>query len=319
MKISILDGYTLNPGDNPWTALETLGSTEIFERTDAAEVVSRAGASDILVINKVKLTSEVLQQLANLKFVAVTATGFDCVDVAVAKDRGIPVSNVPIYGTDSVAQYVMAMLLHIGHRIDLHDDLVREGEWARCGDFSFWRVPLFELTGKTIGIVGFGRIGRRIGHLANAFGMNVIAHSRSQDTSPDYAKFRWCSLDELAAESDVVSLSCPMTEATAGLVNSEFLTKMKRTAILINASRGGLVVESDLAAALNDGTIAAAGIDVASAEPIVDSNPLLSAKNCFITPHYAWATLEARRRLMQTTVDNVNAFIAGQPINVVNQ
>ena len=317
MKIAVLDGFTLNPGDNPWTGLEALGEVEVYDRTSPGELVERAKDTDILVINKVRITEEGLQQLPNVKFITVTATGFDCVDSAAAKRHGVPVSNVPVYGTDSVAQHVFALLLHILHRIDVHDAAVHNGEWAQCGDFCFWKLPLTELTGKQMGIVGHGRIGRRVGELAHAFGMKVLAHSRRHVDPPDYADFAWAELPELVTKSDVISLHCPLTEATRGLINRELLRRCRPTAVLLNASRGPLVVEQDLADALSAGALRAAGVDVVSSEPIASDNPLLNAPNCFITPHQAWATLDARRRLMQVTVDNVTAFLSGRPQNVV--
>ncbi len=317
MKIAVLDGHTLNPGDNPWTGLEQLGDVVVYDRTSPNELIERAKDAEILVINKVRITKQSLEQLPKLKFITVTATGFDCVDSAAAKQHSIPVSNVPVYGTDSVAQHVFALLLHILHRIDIHDTAVHEGEWTACGDFCFWKLPLTELTGKRMGVVGHGRIGRRVGELAHAFGMNVLAHSRRQVDSPDYDGFAWAELPELVEQSDVISLHCPLTDETRGLFDRRMLSKCRSTAVLINASRGPLVVEQDLADALAAGSLRAAGVDVVSSEPIASDNPLLSAPNCFITPHQAWATLDARRRLMQVTVDNVAAFLAGQPQHVV--
>jgi glycerate dehydrogenase len=317
VKIAVLDGATLNPGDNPWTGLEELGNVVVYDRTKPDQLIERARDAGILVINKVRITEEALQQLPNLKFVTVTATGFDCVDSSAAKRRGIPVSNVPIYGTDSVAQHVFALLLHILHRIDIHDEAVHNGEWGRCGDFSFWKLPLTELTGKQMGIIGHGRIGRRVGELANGFGMKVVAHSRRHSDQPGYAEFAWSELPELVESSDVISLHCPLTDETRGIINRDLLSRCRPSAILINASRGPLVVEQDLADALVAGTLRAAGVDVVSSEPIANDNPLLSAPNCVITPHQAWATLDARRRLLQITVANVAAFLAGRPQNVV--
>ncbi len=318
VKIVVLDGSTLNPGDNPWTGLENLGELTVHERTSEAELLDRSRGAQVLVINKVRLDENVLKQLPDLKFITVTATGHDCVNTQMARELGISASNVPVYGTDSVAQHIFALLLHIMHRVDIHDTAVREGEWIAREDFSFWKQPLTELTGKSIGIVGFGRIGRAVGQLAHAFGMQVLASSRSQKDRPSYSPFEWTDLDSLTQRADVISLNCPLTDQTNGLVNREFLSQCKSSLVLINAGRGALVVEADLADALNRGVIAAAGLDVVSREPIVADNPLVSAKNCFITPHQAWATLEARRRLMQITVENVSAFLAGQPQNLIN-
>lgn len=316
-RIVVLDGITLNPGDNPWTGLERYGTVEVYDRTSPELVVERARDAQILVINKIRLTREVFEALPQLRFVAVTATGVDCVDLSTAAERGVPVANVPIYGTESVAQHVFAMLLHIVHRVDLHDQAVRDGEWQRRGDFSFWLQPLTELAGKTMGIVGFGRIGRQVGVLAHALGMSVLAHSRTMTDPPEYQPFAWASMDELTRQADVISLNCPLTDATRGIVGAEFLQRVKPTAILLNASRGPLVDEAALAAALVDGRLAAAGLDVVSQEPINADNPLLRAPRCFITPHQAWATREARHRLMEVTVANVGAFLGGDPQNLI--
>ena len=318
MKIVVLDGSTLNPGDNPWTGLEQLGELIVHERTEPERLLERCEGADVLVTNKVPLRRETLEQLPQLKFITVTATGFDCVDGEAARARQIPVANVPVYGTDSVAQHIFALLLHILHRVDVHDEAVQAGEWAERANFSFWKVPLTELSGKTLGIIGFGRIGREVGNLGHAFGMHVMAASRRRQDPPSYSPFEWADLDVLVEQADVISLNCPLTPDTQGLVNREFLSRCKPSAILINASRGALIAEADLADALKSKQLAAAGVDVVSSEPIQADNPLLGVDNCFITPHLAWATLEARRRLMQVTVDNVAAFIAGEAQNVVN-
>jgi glycerate dehydrogenase len=318
MRIVVLDGHTLNPGDNPWTELETLGEVEVHESTPPEKVVERSRDADILVINKVKVPREVLERLPSLKMISVTATGFDCVDKDAARERGIPVCNVPVYGTDSVAQHVFAFILYFCHRVDLHGKAVQEGEWSATSDFCFWKTPLMELVGKTLGIVGFGRIGGRVGELAHAFGMEVLANTRNGSDPPGYEPFSWADLDEIAARSDFITLHCPLTPDTKGMVDREFLEKMKPTAYLLNASRGPLIVEEDLRDALNEGVIAGAAVDVVSAEPMRPDNPFLKARNCLITPHNAWATLEARQRLMATTVENVQRFIEGNPINVLN-
>ncbi|MCG3198508.1 MAG: D-2-hydroxyacid dehydrogenase [Candidatus Omnitrophica bacterium] len=318
MKIVVLDGYTLNPGDNPWTELATLGDLVVHDRTSLETVVERSQGAAALVVNKVRLPREVLAALPDLRFITVTATGFDIVDIQAAKERGIPVSNVPVYGTDSVAQHVLALLLYFCHRVDLHGEAVRQGEWTRCPDFCFWKTPLVELAGLTLGIIGFGRIGRRVGEVAHALGMRILAYDQFQDPSLEETTFSWTDLDTLARTSDVVSLHCPLTPDNRGMVNRDFLAKMRPTAILINASRGPLVVDEDLAAALAERRLAGAALDVVSVEPIRADNPLLSAPNCLITPHIAWATLAARKRLMATTVENMRAFLAGKPIHVVN-
>lgn len=318
MKIVVLDGYTLNPGDNPWEAVSRLGDLTVFERTAAADVIERAQGASVLLTNKTPISRETIAALPDLKFISVLATGFNIVDIAAAKERGIPVSNVPVYGTDAVAQYVFAVLLEMIHQPLAHDAAVRQGEWARRQDFSFWLGPITELAGKVFGVVGFGRIGRRAAEIAHAFGMHVLAHDVQREHAPAWERFAWAELDELFSRSDVVTLHCPQTDSNKGFVNERLLQLMKPTARLINAARGTLVNEHDLAAALNAGKLAGAVLDVVSVEPILPSNPLLSAKNCLLTPHLAWAAVEARRRLMQTTADNIAAFQRGQAIHVVN-
>lgn len=318
MKIVVLDGFTLNPGDNPWTGVEAQGEFTVYDRTSADQILERSAGADILLTNKTPLSAETIAQLPDLKFISVLATGFNVVDVAAARERNIPVSNVPIYGTDSVAQFVFALLLELSHNVALHSSLVKEGAWTAQPDFCFWRTPLIELKGKTMGIVGFGRIGRRTAEVAAAFGMKVIAHDLYQGQTPDHDGFEWVEIEDLFKRSDVVSLHCPLTPENTGFVNAALLKTMKPTSFLINTSRGPLVAEADLADVLNAGTLAGAAVDVVSSEPIQPDNPLLTAKNCLITPHIAWATLEARSRLMQTTVENVAGFIAGHPVNVVN-
>jgi glycerate dehydrogenase len=318
MKIVVLDGHTLSADDNPWTALHRLGEVELYDRSTPEEVAGRARGAAVLITNKARVPGAVIDAAAGLRFIAVSATGYDCVDVAAAARRGVPVSNVPEYGTASVAQYVFALLLHLGHRVGLHADLVRAGAWARAPDFCFWKTPQVEWAGKTLGVVGFGRIGRRVAELAHAFGMAVLAAGRSPREAPAYGPFAWADLDDLFARSDAVTLHCPLTEATAGLVDRRRLRLMKPGAFLVNTSRGGLVDEGALAEALNEGRLAGAAVDVVSREPILPDHPLLTAPNCFITPHIAWATREARRRLLEATVANVAAFLSGRPTNVVN-
>lgn len=318
MKIVVLDGYTLNPGDNSWEAVEANGDLSVYDRTTADEIYDRARDAQIIVANKAVLDRELIRRLDKLEFITVMATGYNVIDIEAARARGIPVSNVPVYGTDSVAQYVFAALLNLIHKITEHDQSVRAGEWTKCEDFSYWKTTIFELTGKTMGIVGLGRIGRATARLAKAFGMRAVASSRIRPTREVEEDIQWLDIDSLFAQSDVVSLHVPQTPETIGFVNSTLLAKMKPTAILINTARGGLVNEQDLADALNSGRIAGACIDVVSSEPISADNPLLAARNCQITPHIAWAAIEARRRLMQATADNIKAFIDGHPINVVN-
>jgi glycerate dehydrogenase len=291
---------------------------EIYDRSSEAEVRDRARRAGVLITNKARVSAEAIEQAPHLRLIAVSATGFDCVDAAAAQRRGITVVNVPEYGTASVAQFVFALLLELCHRVGLHAEAVRAGEWARSPEFCFWKTPQIELSGKVMGIVGFGRIGRRVGELAHAFGMEVLAHSRSRHAPPASAPCTWADLDELFARADVISLHCPLTPETTGLVNRRRLQLVKPGAFLINTSRGGLVEEESLAEALNDGRLAGAAVDVVSREPIRADNPLLAARNCLITPHIAWATREARRRLLAATVANVANFLAGRPTNVVN-
>jgi glycerate dehydrogenase len=318
MQITVLDGFTLNPGDNPWTEVEALGSLTVHDRTTAEEILERAQSAEVLLTNKTPLTARTLEGLPKLRFISVLATGYNVVDCAAARSRGILVSNVPEYGTESVAQYVIALLLAHCHQIGRHDQLVRQGEWQKRGDFSFWVSPLQELAGKTIGIVGFGRIGRRVGELAHAFGMKVLAQDVQTTTPAPYSGFEWESIEGLFAHADVVSLHCPQTLENVGMVNHRLLSLMKPSAVLINTARGGLIHEKDLAEALTQGKIAGAALDVLCEEPIRPDNPLLRAPNCVLTPHIAWATLEARRRLMAVTAQNIAAFLGGHPIHVVN-
>jgi glycerate dehydrogenase len=318
MNITALDGYTLNPGDNPWDAVSNLGAFTCFERTPVDQIVERAQNAEIILTNKAPLSAATIKQLPKLKFISVTATGYNIVDVQAARMRGIPVSNVPIYATDTVAEYIMAFLLNFYYQPQLHSELVKQGEWSRSSDFCFWRTPLAELAGRTIGIVGFGRIGRRVGELAAAFKMRVLVNNRSRGQLSPYP-VEWREIPDLFAESDVVTLHCPLTSENAGMVNESLLGRMKKSAYLINTARGALVNEKDLAAALHQGTIAGAALDVVSTEPIAPDNPLLRAPNVTITPHIAWAAIEARRRLMAVTAQNIAAFLAGKPINVVNR
>jgi glycerate dehydrogenase len=316
MKIVVLDGYTMNPGDNPWDDVARLGEFACHDRTPAGLIVERARDADIVLTNKTPLLAETLAKLPRLKFISVLATGYNVVDVRAARARGIAVSNVPIYGTDSVAEYVFALLLNFHRQPQFHGDLVKQGEWSRT-EWCFWRTPLTELAGRTIGIVGFGRIGRRVGEIAAAFKMNVLANDVVQANPPSYP-FGWRDVPALFAESDVVTLHCNLTAENTGLVNQALLNRMKPTAYLINTSRGPLVNDADLAGALCQGKLAGAALDVVTTEPIPADSPLLRAPNLTLTPHVAWATLAARRRLMQITADNVAAFIAGKPIHVVN-
>jgi glycerate dehydrogenase len=317
MKIVALDGYTLNPGDNSWDGIARLGVFACHDRTPPDQIVERAEDAAVIVTNKAPLPAATIARLPALKFIAVTATGYNIVDVAAARARGIPVSNVPIYGTDTVAEYVFALLLNFYRQPQFHSELVKKGEWTRSGEWTFWRTPLAELAGRTIGIVGFGRIGRRVGELAAAFKMKVLANDTFHGNPPAYP-FAWREIPELFAESDVVTLHCNLTAENNGMVDAALLSRMRKTAYLINAARGPLVKDADLAAALRQGKIAGAALDVVSAEPIPADSPLLGAPNLTLTPHIAWATLEARRRMMAQTAENIAAFLSGHPINVVN-
>jgi len=318
MNIVVLDGYTLNPGDNPWQPIEKLGELSIYDRTEPSEVRQRAVNADVILTNKVELSRELILELPKLKMIAVTATGYNVVDIEAARDRGIPVTNVPVYSTDAVAQHVFAGLLSFIHRPYEHHLAIQQGHWQSQGNFSFWLSPLAELKGKTMGLVGLGRIGRATAKIANAFGMRVVSTSRRNVDPLPYDGFEWLSIEELFSQSDYISLHCPQTPETTGFVNRELIERMKSNAILINTARGGLVNEQDLADALNDGKIGGALLDVVSKEPIVESNPLWGAKNCVLTPHIAWSPIEARRRLMETVAMNIQAFTDGNPIHVVN-
>jgi glycerate dehydrogenase len=318
MNIVVLDGYTLNPGDNPWQPIEKLGELSIYDRTEPSEVRQRVVNADVILTNKVELSRELILELPNLKMIAVTATGYNVVDIEAARDRGIPVTNVPVYSTDAVAQHVFAGLLSFIHRPYEHHLAIQQGHWQSQGNFSFWLSPLAELKGKTMGLVGLGRIGRATAKIANAFGMRVVSTSRRHADPLPYEGFEWLSIEELFLQSDYISLHCPQTPETTGFVNRELIDRMKSNAILINTARGGLVNEQDLADALNDGKIGGALLDVVSKEPIVESNPLWGAKNCVLTPHIAWSPIEARRRLMETVAMNIQAFNDGNPIHVVN-
>ena len=317
MKIVILDGFTLNPGDLSWDGLKSLGDCEIYDRTSPDEVVKRAADAELVLTNKTVLTREQINRLPKLKYIGVLATGYNIVDVAAARERGVPVTNVPTYGTRSVAQMTFALLLELTQHVGYHAQTVDEGRWARSPDFCYWDYPLMELDGLTMGIVGFGRIGRTVADLAVAFGMKVLAHSRTipQEKSQN---IDFVDLSRLFRTADVVSLHCPLTTETKHLVNAERLSSMKPTAFLLNTSRGPLIDEPALAKALNSDQIAGAAVDVLEAEPPRADNPLFTAKNCLITPHIAWATRSARARLMATAVANAKAFLDGKLQNVVN-
>ena len=313
----LLDGYVLNPGDLSWEELQALGPCEIYDRTPAEEVVARAGEAEIVLVNKVDLTRQVLAQLPRLKYVGVLATGYNCVDVDAAREQGILVANVPTYGTTSVSQMVLAHLLNLTQHVAAHAQSVAGGGWTRSKDWCYWEYPLVELAGLTMGIVGFGRIGQATARLARAFGMQVLAYEISP--IPPMDGVRQVDLESLFRESDAMSLHCPLTPETAQLVNAPRLALMKPTAYLINTSRGALVDEQALAEALREGRIAGAGLDVLSTEPPSADHPLLAAPNCHITPHIAWATRSARQRLLDIVVANIRGFLEGRPQNIVNR
>ncbi len=320
MKIVVLDGYTENPGDLSWEPLKSLGELTVYDRTDTKDtalIISRIGDAQAVYTNKTPLSAEVINACPSIKFIGVLATGYNVIDVNAAKEAGIPVCNVPSYGTAAVGQFAMALLLEICHHVDHHDKAVKAGRWTNCEDFCFWDYPLIELSGKTMGIIGFGRIGQNTGALAKAFGMNVIAYDAYPSDSGK-AIAEYVSLDELFAKSDVISLHCPLFAETENIIRKENISKMKDGVIILNNSRGPLINESDLADALNSGKIYAAGLDVVCTEPILADNPLLKAKNCIITPHISWAPKESRQRLMDVAVSNLKEFIDGNITNQVN-
>lgn len=320
MKIVVLDGYTENPGDLSWTGLEQLGETTVYDRTsltDEAEAIARIGDAELVYTNKTPITRNVLDACPKIRFLSVLSTGYNVVDCEYAREKGIPVTNVPAYGTAAVGQYAIALLLEICHHIGHHNESVHAGNWEKNADWCYWDYPLVELSGKTMGIVGFGRIGQTTGKIARAMGMKVLA-SGSQPSDSGRAIADYVDLDTLLSSSDVIALHCPLFPSTQGIINRDTIAKMKDGVILLNNSRGPLVVEQDLADALNSGKVAAAGLDVVSSEPIRGDNPLLQAKNCIITPHISWASKESRQRIMDCAVENTKAFLTGSPIHVVN-
>lgn len=323
MKIVVLDGYTLNPGDLSWDGLERLGELKVYDRVSYDEkdedmIAERVGDAEIVFTNKTPVTRGAMEKMPNLKFIGVLATGYNIVDVAAAKKKGIVVSNIPTYGTDSVGQFAIALLLEMCHHVGAHSDSVFRGEWASNPDWCYWNYPLIELSGKTMGIIGYGRIGQTTGRIAQALGMKVIAADTYKNPALESDTMKYAEHDELFARSDVVVLHCPLFESTKGIINKESIAKMKDGVMIINNSRGPLIVEEDLAEALNSGKVAGAAVDVVMTEPIKPDNPLLKAKNCIITPHISWAPKESRQRLMDIAVDNLEKFLAGTPVNVVN-
>ena len=320
MKIVILDGYTENPGDLSWDALRAFGDLTVYERTpyEDDEIARRIGDAEVVFTNKCPIRRAVIDACPDLRYISVLATGYNIVDVAYAAERGIPVSNVPTYGTASVGQFAIALLLEICHHVAHHSEAVHAGRWASNPDWCFWDYPLIELAGKTMGILGFGRIGQTTGRIAKALGMTVLA-SGSHETEAGRAVAEYVDRETLFASSDVIVLHCPLFPETEGMINRESIAKMKDGVILINNSRGPLIVEQDLAEALHSGKVMAAGLDVVSTEPIRSDNPLLTAPNCFITPHISWAPKEARQRILDCSVQNLRGYLAGSPVNVVNQ
>lgn len=317
MEIVVLDGYTLNPGDLSWDELAAFGALRVYDRTPVDAIIERAQDVPVLLTNKTPLTAAILAQLPALKYIGVLATGYNVVDVVAAKSHGIVVTNVPQYGTRSVAQMVIAHMLAYCHRVEMHSDNVKQGAWSSAPDWSYTQSPQVELAGKTLGIVGFGRIGHQVGRIAAALGMNIQAYSRTQRSITDIEHFSWVDRNELFATSDFVSLNSPLTPETKGLVNEKTLSQMKPSAYLINSARGELIVEAHLAEALNAGWIAGASLDVLSTEPPEPDNPLLSAQNVLITPHMAWSTREARQRLMDIAIANLKAVLVANPQNVI--
>lgn len=320
MKIVVLDGYAENPGDLSWAPLEALGEVTVYDRTsltDEEETVVRLSGAEIAVTNKTPITRRVIDACPRLRYITMLATGYNVVDAAYAREKGIPLSNIPAYGTAAVGQFAIALLLEICHHAAHHSGTVHAGKWAACADWCYWDYPLIELDGKTMGIIGFGRIGQQTGRIARALGMRVLAcGSHPSDSGRAIADY--VELDALLAASDVIALHCPLFPETEGIINRETIRKMKDGVILLNNSRGPLVVEQDLADALNSGKVYAAGLDVVSTEPIREDNPLLTAKNCIITPHISWAPRESRQRIMDTAAQNIRAYLDGAPINVVN-
>lgn len=318
MKMVVLDGYTENPGDLSWDGLREFGELTVYDRTGSEDqVIARIGEAEVVFVNKVPITKRVLEECPNIKFISVLATGYNVIDIKAAAEKGIVVSNVPSYGTAAVAQFAIALLLEVCHHVAHHSEAVHQGRWAANPDWCFWDYPLIELQGKTMGIIGFGRIGQATGRIAKALGMKVIAYSRSvREDGKEIADY--VDLDTLLRTSDVIALHCPLFPETEGIINKANIEKMKDGVIIINNSRGQLVVEQDLADALNSGKVCAAGLDVVSTEPIREDNPLLKAKNCLITPHISWAPKESRQRIMDMSYNNLKAFAEGRPINVVN-
>lgn len=319
MKIVVLDGCAANSGDISWDSLAQYGELTVYDRTDDADVIARIGDAELITTNKTVIDRHAMESCPKLKYIGVLATGYNVVDLDAAKEHGIVVTNVPAYSTDAVAQFTFALLLELANQVGVHNSSVKDGGWVRSKDFSYSVMPTMELYGKTMGIIGYGSIGQRVADIAHAFGMKVLVSSRTEKKLPEGGWIRWVSREELFAEADVISIHCPLFPETKGMINRETIGLMKRTTLVINTARGGCIVEQDLADALNSGRIAGAAVDVVSQEPMKEDNPLLTAKNIIITPHIAWAPREVRQRLLQIAGDNMGAFLAGHPINVVNR
>lgn len=319
MKIVVLDGCAANSGDISWDDLAQYGELTVYDRTDDADVIARIGDAELITTNKTVIDRHTMESCPKLKYIGVLATGYNVVDLDAAKEHGIVVTNVPAYSTDAVAQFTFALLLELANQVGVHNSSVKDGGWVRSKDFSYSVMPTMELYGKTMGIIGYGSIGQRVADIAHAFGMKVLVSSRTEKKLPEGGWIRWVSREELFAEADVISIHCPLFPETKGMINREAIGLMKRTALVINTARGGCIVEQDLADALNSGRIAGAAVDVVSQEPMKEDNPLLTAKNIIVTPHIAWAPREVRQRLLQIAGDNMGAFLAGHPINVVNR
>ena len=318
MKIVVLDGYTENPGDLSWDGLTSCGELTVYDRTPAELTAERIGDAEAVYTNKTPITEEILDRCPGIRFIGTLATGYNVVDVKAAAERGIPVCNIPGYGTAAVAQFTMGLLLELCHHIGAHSESVKAGEWSACPDFCYWKFPQMELAGKTMGIIGYGSIGREVGRLAHAFGMRVLANARTRRPELETDWCRYAELDELFAQSDVISLHCPLFPETEGLINRDSIAKMKDGVLILNTARGPLIVEKDLREALDAGKVGGAALDVVSKEPIEPENPLLGAENIIFTPHIAWAPRESRQRLMDIAVENLRAFMQGTPVNVVN-
>ncbi len=320
MKIVVLDGYTLNPGDLSWDGIKQFGDLQVHDRTDFNPdiVIKTIGDAEIVFTNKTPLPKAVLEKAPSVKYIGVLATGYNVVDVNAARDLNIKVTNIPSYGTTAVAQFTIALLLELCHHAGEHSRSVKNGEWTSSSDFCFWKYPLIELTGKTMGLIGFGRIGQETAKIAQSFGLKILAYDNSTNPALENENCKYVTLDELLSKSDIISLHCPLFDSTKGIINKSNIGKMKDGVMIINTARGPLIVEEDLAEALNRGKVGAAAVDVVTVEPILKENPLLKAKNCIITPHIAWAPKESRSRLMNIAVDNLRLFLKGEPVNVVN-